>query len=81
FTLRQFGRLAGLADAPDTRDAGALRAAVRAAARARGRSQPTTTAEDDLVDPIGGTPMDFRRCAQEIERLLTPVAALIDAAG
>ncbi|NBE79682.1 arsenate reductase/protein-tyrosine-phosphatase family protein [Micromonospora rubida] len=81
FTLRQFGRLAGLADAPDTTDAGPLRAAARAAAQARGRLQPTSTAEDDLGDPIGGTPADFRRCAQEIERSLTPVAALIDAAG
>ncbi|MGC4808290.1 low molecular weight phosphatase family protein [Micromonospora sp. DT233] len=81
FTLRQFARLAELADTPDGTDAGALRAAVRAAVRARGRMQPTAPADDDLNDPIGGTPADFRRCAQEIERSLTPVAVLIEAAG
>ncbi|MFG1951792.1 low molecular weight phosphatase family protein [Micromonospora sp. NPDC048830] len=81
FTLRQFARLAALADAPDTTDAGVLAAAVRAAAVARGRLQPAAPADDDLDDPIGGTPADFRRCASEIERSLTPVAALIEAAG
>ncbi|MEU8026377.1 MULTISPECIES: arsenate reductase/protein-tyrosine-phosphatase family protein [Micromonospora] len=84
FTLRQFGRLAGAAGAagtPDGADVGALRAAVRAAALARGLLQPAAPAEDDLVDPIGGRPADFRRCAQEIERSLAPVAALIEAAG
>ncbi|MEU8191739.1 hypothetical protein AB0C00_31345, partial [Micromonospora carbonacea] len=58
-----------------------LRAAVRAAALARGLLQPATPDEDDLLDPIGGGPADFRRCAQEIERSLAPVAALIEAAG
>ncbi|GAA2712106.1 low molecular weight phosphatase family protein [Micromonospora olivasterospora] len=84
FTLRQFARLAALAEPPDkteVADAGALRAAVRAAAVVRGRLQPAAPADDDLPDPIGGTPMDFRRCASEIERSLTPVAALIEAAG
>ncbi|MDG4819612.1 low molecular weight phosphatase family protein [Micromonospora sp. WMMD956] len=81
FTLRQFGRLAGAAGAPDGVDVGALRAAVRAAALARGLLQPATPDEDDLLDPIGGGPADFRRCAQEIERSLAPVAALIEAAG
>ncbi|WP_229403421.1 arsenate reductase/protein-tyrosine-phosphatase family protein [Micromonospora okii] len=81
FTLRQFGRLAALASAPDDAWGGALRAAVRAAARARGRSQPGAASDDDLADPIGGTPADFRRCAREIERSLAPVVALIEAAG
>lgn len=81
FTLRQFGRLAELADAPETTTAGALGAAVLAAVAARGRLQPAAPTDEDLPDPIGGTPTDFRRCAREIERSLTPVAALIEAAG
>jgi protein-tyrosine phosphatase len=89
FTLRQFGRLAEAADAAtdpaedaatDPAD-GPLRAAVRAAARARGWLQPATPEADDLVDPIGGTAADFRRCAEEIERSLRPLAALIGTAG
>ncbi|MGW4499650.1 arsenate reductase/protein-tyrosine-phosphatase family protein [Micromonospora sp. NPDC004336] len=90
FTLRQFGRLAeaaGEATDPADGDAaaypadGPLRAAVRAAARARGRLQPATPDADDLVDPLGGTAADFRRCAEEIERSLRPLAALIGTAG
>ncbi|MEU5940509.1 hypothetical protein ABZ807_15255 [Micromonospora sp. NPDC047548] len=90
FTLRQFGRLAAadplaervdaplravvLADAP-------LRAVVRAAARARGRRQPAAPDADNLGDPIAGRPVDFRRCAEETERAMRPVVALIGAAG
>jgi protein-tyrosine phosphatase len=81
FTLRQFGRLAGVAGSPETATAGALRAAVEAAARARGRLQPAAPEDDDLVDPVGGKPADFRRCAREIERSVIPVVALIEAAG
>ncbi|MGN9767211.1 arsenate reductase/protein-tyrosine-phosphatase family protein [Micromonospora sp. SD12] len=81
FTVRQFGRLAAAAD-PTTDPAGApLRAAVEAAARARGRLQPATPDADDLRDPIGGTVADFRRCAEEIERSMRPLAALIGTAG
>ncbi|MER7334438.1 MULTISPECIES: low molecular weight phosphatase family protein [unclassified Micromonospora] len=88
FTLRQFARLAEAADAADPADHavtdpadGPVRAAIRAAARARGRLQPASPDADDLVDPIGGTAADFRRCAEEIERSLRPLAALIGAAG
>ncbi|MFC8849092.1 MULTISPECIES: low molecular weight phosphatase family protein [unclassified Micromonospora] len=81
FTLRQFGRLAAAAATPEGTVVGALRAAVRAAALARGLLQPADPSEDDLLDPIGGGPANFRRCAQEIERSLAPVAALIEAAG
>lgn len=81
FTLYQFSRLAAAADRPDTRSAGPLRAAVAAAARARGRLQPAAPEEDDLFDPVRGRRADFRRCAREIERSILPVAALIEAAG
>lgn len=81
FTLRQFGRLAAAADPPVDPAGGPLRTAVEAAARARGRLQPATLDADDLRDPMGGTPADFRRCAVEIERAMTPIAALIGAAG
>ncbi|NED51553.1 low molecular weight phosphatase family protein, partial [Micromonospora aurantiaca] len=36
---------------------------------------------EDLRDPIGGSPADFRRCAEEIERSIRPVLALIATAG
>ncbi|MCM0678563.1 low molecular weight phosphatase family protein [Micromonospora phytophila] len=81
FTLRQFGRLAAAAE-PATGPAGEeLRAAVEAAARARGRLQPATPDADDLPDPVSGTAADFRRCAEEIERSMRPLAALIGTAG
>ncbi|MFG2164364.1 arsenate reductase/protein-tyrosine-phosphatase family protein [Micromonospora chersina] len=88
FTLRQFARLAAAAgEAPEAtepavpREDSPLRAAVAVAARARGRLQPATPGADDLRDPIGGSPADFRRCAEEIERSIRPVLALIGTAG
>ena len=83
FTLRQFARLAAAAAATAEADPAGrpLRAAVEAAARARGRLQPAAPDADDLRDPIGGTPADFRRCAEEIERSIRPVLALIGTAG
>ncbi|MEU1686677.1 low molecular weight phosphatase family protein [Micromonospora sp. NPDC005707] len=92
FTLRQFARLAAAATAEaaeatePAEPAGPvaespLLAAVVAAARARGRLQPATPDADDLRDPIGGSPADFRRCAEEIERSIRPVLALIGTAG
>ncbi|MCP3787208.1 low molecular weight phosphatase family protein [Micromonospora sp. A3M-1-15] len=88
FTLRQFARLASAAaEAPEATEPAApradspLRAAVAVAARARGRLQPATPDADDLRDPIGGSPADFRRCAEEIERSIRPVLALIGTAG
>ncbi|WFE35877.1 low molecular weight phosphatase family protein [Micromonospora sp. WMMD975] len=81
FTLRQFARLAAAA-APARADGDTpLRAAVAAAVRARGRLQPAAPGADDLRDPIGGSPADFRRCAEEIERSIRPVLALIATAG
>ncbi|TYB40540.1 low molecular weight phosphatase family protein [Micromonospora sp. AP08] len=85
FTLRQFARLAAAAaeatEPAAPRADSPLRAAVAVAARARGRLQPATPEADDLRDPIGGSPADFRRCAQEIERSIRPVLALIGTAG
>ncbi|WP_262286528.1 low molecular weight phosphatase family protein [Micromonospora sp. MA102] len=86
FTLRQFARLAAAASTEATEATATdvdspLRAAVAAAARARGRLQPATLDADDLGDPIGGSPADFRRCAEEIERSIRPVLALIGTAG
>jgi protein-tyrosine-phosphatase len=81
FTLRQFGRLAAAAEPPAEPVDDPLRAAIAAVAQARGRLQPAAPDADDLRDPIGGTSADFRRCAEEIERSLRPLAALIGAAG
>ncbi|MEH1101608.1 arsenate reductase/protein-tyrosine-phosphatase family protein [Micromonospora sp. CPCC 205561] len=81
FTLRQFGRLAAAAEPTDEPPGGPLRAAVEAAARARGRLQPAAPDADDLLDPIGGTAADFRRCAEEIERSMRSLVTLIGTAG
>ncbi|GLZ59789.1 MULTISPECIES: arsenate reductase/protein-tyrosine-phosphatase family protein [Micromonospora] len=81
FTLRQFGRLAAAAEPPVGSADDPLGAAIAAAAQARGRLQPAAPDADDLRDPIGGTAADFRLCAEEIERSLRPLAALIGAAG
>ncbi|WP_434739970.1 low molecular weight phosphatase family protein [Micromonospora sp. SH-82] len=81
FTLRQFARLAELASGPQAATGAPLTAALRAAALARGRLQPTAPADDDLTDPIGNGLAEFRECAREIERCVLPVAALIEAAG
>ncbi|WP_319462860.1 low molecular weight phosphatase family protein [Micromonospora sp. RTP1Z1] len=81
FTLRQFARLAAAAEPLKDPAGRPLRAAVEAAARARGRLQPAAPDADDLRDPIGGTPTDFRRCAEEIEQSIRPVLALIGTAG
>lgn len=81
FTLRQFGRLAAAAEPPEGSTDDSLGAAITAAAEARGRLQPAAPDADDLRDPIGGTAADFRRCAEEIERSLRPLAALIGATG
>ncbi|MGC4856293.1 low molecular weight phosphatase family protein [Micromonospora sp. DT4] len=81
FTLRQFGRLAAAAEPPVGSADDPLEAAITAAAHARGRLQPAAPDADDLRDPIGGTVADFRRCAEEIERSLRPLAALIGATG
>ncbi|MEV6813341.1 low molecular weight phosphatase family protein [Micromonospora sp. NPDC051296] len=81
FTLRQFGRLAAAVEPPVEDQDDPLQSAVTAAALARGRLQPAPGDADDLRDPVGGTPEDFRRCAAEIERSLRPLAALIGTAG
>ncbi|MGC4892618.1 low molecular weight phosphatase family protein [Micromonospora sp. DT31] len=81
FTLRQFARLAAAARPAEAVADTPLRAAVVAAVRARGRLQPPAPGADDLGDPIGGSPADFRHCAREIERSIRPVLALIGTAG
>ncbi|TCB94350.1 low molecular weight phosphatase family protein [Micromonospora zingiberis] len=81
FTLRQFGRLAAAVEPPLTEQDDPLTAAVAAATLARGRLQPAPGDADDLPDPVAGTAEDFRRCAEEIERSLRPLAVLIETAG
>ncbi|MGC4887922.1 low molecular weight phosphatase family protein [Micromonospora sp. DT227] len=81
FTLHQFARLAAAARPDGAPGTTPLRAAVVAAVRARGRLQPAPDGTDDLRDPIGGSPADFRRCAEDIERSIRPLRALIATAG
>ncbi|WP_245716214.1 low molecular weight phosphatase family protein [Micromonospora humi] len=81
FTLHQFARFAAAAAPAGATGDTPVRAAVAAAVRARGRLQPAAPGADDLWDPIGGSPADFRRCAEEIERSIRPVCALIATAG
>lgn len=80
FTLRQFARLATVADPPTGACDRPLRAVVETANRARSRLQPARDG-DDLPDPLGGTAADFMRCAEEIERSVAPIGVLIAAAG
>ncbi|WDZ83073.1 low molecular weight phosphatase family protein [Micromonospora cathayae] len=82
FTLRQFARLVAVADPPAGTGDRPLRAVVEAAARGRARLQPVPDSDsDDLPDPLGGTVLDFTRCAGEIERAVAPIGTLIAAAG
>ncbi len=81
FTLRQFGRLAAAVEPPLTEQDDPLAAAVTAATLARARLQPASGDADDLPDPVAGTPEQFRRCAEEIERSQRPLAVLIGTAG
>jgi protein-tyrosine phosphatase len=80
FTIRQFGRLADalgplcLDELPASLRLKALVAELRAV---RGRFQPVPADEDDLADPVAGTVEDFRACAAEIQRSLSPALALI----
>ncbi|MEE3921705.1 hypothetical protein V2I01_36000 [Micromonospora sp. BRA006-A] len=83
FTLRQFARLAAEARPAE---AGRTRAR-RCGRRCRPRSAPGAAAtrrppaRRTCATPIGGSPADFRRCAEEIERSIRPVLALIATAG
>jgi protein-tyrosine phosphatase len=74
FTLRQAGRLLSTVD--ESGDIGALVAAIGAA---RGRAQPVAAVEDDLADPVNGTPADVRACVARIQASLRPVFAFIGA--
>lgn len=81
FTLRQFGRLAAVADPPDGMASVPIPALVTAARQARSRLQPAGPHEDDLADPVGGSLADFRRCGDQIEAALSGIVRLIRAAG
>ena len=82
FTLRQFGRLAAAAGAARAEPAERpLRAAVEAAARARGRLQPAAPDADDLRDPIGGTAGRLPALRRGDRTVDATPAALIGAAG
>ncbi|MBO4209094.1 low molecular weight phosphatase family protein [Micromonospora echinofusca] len=78
-TAGRVGVLPGT-DLPTT-GVGRLAAAVAAAVRTRSRLQPAGPEAEDLTDPIGGRPADFRRCAEEIEAAVLPIVALIAATG
>jgi protein-tyrosine phosphatase len=80
FTIRQFGRLADalgplcLDEVPAALRWRTLVAELRVV---RGRLQPVPAGEDDLADPVAGPVEDFRACAAEIQRSLSPALALI----
>lgn len=71
FTLRQFGRLAALAE-PASPDG-----LFRAIAIARATLQPVPPDEDDLADPIGLDLPAFRETANVVEAALAPILRLI----
>lgn len=87
FTIRQFGRLTGALSAgsglseqdrpgrdADERTVAAL---LRRLPTARGGLQPVEPDEDDLADPVNGSPEDIRACAHQIQLSLRPALALI----
>ncbi len=87
FTLRQFGRLsrcvettgtAGAADPSCPVDAGGdrLAALLDAMRRVRGTLQPVALADDDLADPVDGTPEDMVACVRQIQWALAPLLML-----
>lgn len=51
----------------------AVTTAVRAALRQRGKTQPRTDDQAEIVDPMGRTPDVFADMARQIEKLLPPV--------
>jgi protein-tyrosine phosphatase len=80
FTLRQFGRLAAVADAGRVRAAAPARrldALVSEACRVRGSTQPAPPGDDDVTDPVAGTGGDIHACAAQILGALHPVLRLL----
>lgn len=80
FTIRQFARLCDAVAplAADEQDAGKLgRRLVAEAKLARSTLQPVPGEQEDLPDPMGGTPADFEVCADRlqdaIDRILRPL--------
>jgi len=82
FTIRQFARLCDAVDplAGVDRDAGAAGRRLLAEAKlARSSLQPVPSEQEDLPDPMGGTPADFEACADRlqdaIDRILRPLTS------
>ncbi len=79
FTIRQFARLCdAVGPLPGDADPGAAgRRLVAEAKRARSSLQPVPGEQDDLPDPMGGSPADFELCADRlqdaIDRILRPL--------
>ena len=84
FTLRQFGRLATVADAARVRAAEPARrldALVSEACRVRGIVQPAPPGGDDVTDPVAGRGGNIHSCATQILAALHPVLRLLADAG
>jgi protein-tyrosine phosphatase len=80
FTLRQFARLAALAEPDNERETplpDRLRAMLDDLAAARARLQPVDPRHDELVDPIGRPVSAFRKCADQIQSALDVMVATV----
>jgi protein-tyrosine phosphatase len=78
FTIRQFGRLsAAVAGATPRATPVAVPVLLRRITAVRSRLQPVTATEDDLADPVNGSPADLRACAEQIQQSLRPALALL----
>jgi protein-tyrosine phosphatase len=78
FTIRQFGRLISTLGAATPGPAPvSVPMLLQRITAIRGRLQPVTATEDDLADPVNGSPADLRACAEQIQRSLRPALALL----
>jgi protein-tyrosine phosphatase len=81
FTITQFGRLASAVDADRVRGSERLESLLDAMAVVRAEFQPALPDEDDLADPVLGTPADMALCAKRIQAALEPAIGLIAGSG
>lgn len=83
FTLRQFARMAAVVTPLDAEPDPTMmgQQLVTAAINARSRLQPLAAGEEDVPDPIGHRGRRFRRCADELSRLISTVMAPLGEPG
>ncbi|MFE3323834.1 low molecular weight phosphatase family protein [Streptomyces sp. NPDC059176] len=79
FSLREFARLASAADAAGTTEPAARFAALVAGAAARRGTAGASAHDDDVADPLGGSPEETRACVARIEESVERIAVAMQA--